>query len=484
MLFNSLQFLFFLTAVLVIYYMIPNRFRWFWILLCSYYFYMKVKPVYILLLVFISIITYFSALLIKKYESKKKRKYVLWTNIALSILPLLIFKYYNFISNSISDFLKDYYLSYQIPILNLSLPIGISFYIFKSISYIIDVYRGENTIETHLGRFSTYIAFFPQLLAGPIERAKRFLPQMKDDLDFNKENFANGLRLILWGFFQKVVIADNLAVLVDTIYNNPYQYRGFTLSLATIFFSFQIYCDFSGYSDIAIGVAQLMGITTMANFDRPYFASSIQEFWRRWHISLSTWLRDYIYIPLGGSRVRYLRHYLNIIVVMLICGLWHGANWTFMIWGAIHGMYLIISLLTKELRNKFYQLLGLDKNFIIRRFFKIIITFSLISFAWIFFRANSVFEACYIIKNIFKGWGEFFSFEAIGRLPFLEEGRFETIISIISIGILLFLEKKGSFISWISKKPITLRWVFYYFLILMILICGNFGQKQFIYFQF
>ncbi len=480
--FQSIQFILFLLIVVFVYFLIPFRYRWIWLLAASYFFYIKIKPSYAFILLIVSFIAYCGSLLIKRSQSKRFKKGFLIITLILCSGILFLFKYFNFFIGSFSIFFRDLNLQGLVPSFEVILPVGISFYVFKSLSYIIDTYRGEK-LETGIGKFLLYISFFPQLLSGPIERAKRFLPQVSETFHFDLNKFKNGMRLILWGYFQKLVIADNLAVLVDSVYNNPFQYKGFNLLLATIFFSFQIYCDFSGYSDIAIGVAQLMGIKTMKNFDRPYFASSIQEFWRRWHISLSTWLRDYIYIPLGGSRVYFLRHYLNILIVMLICGLWHGASWTFIIWGAIHGFYLIFSVLTRDLRNNFYRLIGLE-NSLIQKSLRLVITFFLVSFSWIFFRANNITEAFYIISNIFTGWKGFFSLEAMGRLIFFKDLRFEAFVSVFSIGVLLFIEKKGSFIDWVSHKPIVIRWIFYYFLVLMILLLGNFGQKQFIYFQF
>lgn len=472
----------FFIVVLFIYYLIPLRYRWLWLLLASYFFYVKINPSYTFLLLIISIIAYFSGLIIKRNNSEKLQKKILIMDLIICFGILFFFKYLNFFIGSFGVLFKNLNLPLDIPSIDLILPLGISFYIFKSTSYVIDIYRGEE-LETDFKKILLYIAFFPQLLAGPIERAKRFFPQVSEIFHFEHKVFKNGIRLILWGYFQKLVIAENLATLVDPIYNNPFQYEGISLLLATVFYSFQIYCDFSGYSDIAIGSAQLMGLSTMTNFNRPYFASSIQEFWRRWHISLSTWLRDYIYIPLGGSRVYFLRHYLNILITMLICGLWHGANLTFVIWGAIHGIYLIFYVLTRELRNNFYKFIGLE-NSLIQKSLRSGITFFLVSFAWIFFRANNISEAFYIIYNIFIGLEGLFSFKALGGLIFFKDLRFEAIISIFSIGVLLFIEKKGTFIDWLSNKPLFFRWIFYYFLILMILLCGNFGQKQFIYFQF
>ena len=342
MVFNSVKFLFFFVIVITIYFSIPHRFRWIWLLGASYYFYMSWKPLYIFLIVITTLITYYAAIRMGQTDLRSRRKKFLFFSLLSNLGLLFVFKYYNFFNDSLRTLFQEYHLFYRIPSFDLILPLGISFYIFKSLSYTIDVYRGDKAPERHLGFFALYVSFFPQLLAGPIERATRFLPQLYEKFDFDYPRVTKGLKLMLWGLFQKMVIADNLATLVDSVYNDPSHHQGISLILATFFFAFQIYCDFSGYSDIAIGAAQVLGIKTMDNFNRPYFSKSIPEFWRRWHISLSTWFRDYFYIPLGGNRVSIPRWYFNLFFVMLICGFWHGANWTFIVWGGLHGFYLAI----------------------------------------------------------------------------------------------------------------------------------------------
>jgi len=328
------------------------------------------------------------------------------------------------------------------------------------------------------------VAFFPQLLAGPIERAARLLPQFYEKFDFDYHRVKDGLKLMLWGFFQKMVIADNLALLVDPVYNLPIRYQGTSLMMATLFYSIQIYCDFSGYSDIAIGAGQVLGFRTMDNFHLPYFSQSIPEFWRRWHISLSTWLRDYLYIPLGGNRVSISRWYFNLFIVLLICGLWHGANWTFMAWGGLHGCYLILSAMTQKIRKKICEAIGLDKVPRFHHTLRIIVTFLLVSFAWIFFRANTMSDAFYIISNLLSGWEEILNLKDI---PLWRTLRFELVIGLTSVGILVgvqLLQRHGDILQMLSRKPAWFRWLVYYFILLSILLSGNFGQKQFIYFQF
>jgi alginate O-acetyltransferase complex protein AlgI len=487
MLFNSIHFLLFFTIVTALYFAIPYRFRWALLLTASYIFYMISKPSYIILIIILTLVSYYISLQMGKTEIKFKKRGFLVLAISVHLGLLFLFKYYDFFNSSFKDFLNYYHLSFDLPAVHFVLPLGISFYTFKSLSYAIDVYRGHQSPERHLGYFALFVAFFPQLLAGPIERGTRFLPQLYGKFDFEYPRVTRGLKLMLWGLFQKMVIADNLATLVDPIYSHPTQYQGITLVLATLFYSFQIYCDFSGYSDIAIGAAQVLGIKTMDNFNRPYFSQSIPEFWRRWHISLSTWFRDYLYIPLGGSRVSISRLYFNLFIVMLICGFWHGANWTFLIWGGLHGFYLVFSVLTRGLRDRTTRMIGWDRMPKLRNFFRVLITFSLVCFAWIFFRANTISDAIYIIPNLFSGWGTGITFEAFREMPFGGALKSELVVSVIGIGILLvvhLIERRENIIDWFLEKPIWLRWSVYYSIILSILLVGNFGSKQFIYFQF
>jgi alginate O-acetyltransferase complex protein AlgI len=487
MVFNSVKFLFFFVIVITIYFSIPHRVRWIWLLGASYYFYMSWKPLYIFLIVITTLITYYTAIRMGQTDLRSRRKKFLFFSLLSNLGLLFVFKYYNFFNDSLRTLFQEYHLFYKIPSFDLILPLGISFFIFKSLSYTIDVFRGDKSPEKHFGYFALYVAFFPQLLAGPIERATRFLPQLYEKFDFDYPRVTKGLKLMLWGLFQKMVIADNLAPLVDSVYSDPSHHQGISLILATFFFAFQIYCDFSGYSDIAIGAAQVLGIKTMDNFKRPYFSKSIPEFWRRWHISLSTWFRDYLYIPLGGNRVSISRWYFNLFIVMLICGFWHGANWTFIVWGGLHGFYLAFSRITQGIRYKVAQTIGLNKFPRLHSYLKVMVTFFLVSFAWIFFRANTISDAIYIISNLFSGWGRGLTFEAFEKMPFVEPLKFELVVSLFAIGILLvvhLIERRENIIDWFSEKPIWLRWSVYYSIILSILLFGNFGSKQFIYFQF
>ena len=320
MLFNSLHFLIFFPIVIVIYFCIPHKYRWILLLFASYYFYMSWKAEYVILILISTIIDYFVAIKISREDNEKMRKIYLLLSIITNIGLLISFKYLNFISSSVSEFLQLFSIQFSPIILDVLLPVGISFYTFQTLSYTIDVYRRRIKPERHFGIFAVYVSFFPQLVAGPIERGKNLLPQFLEKHYFDYIRVTNGLKLMLWGFFKKIVIADRLAVVVNAVYNNPTEFTGAPLILATVFFAFQIYCDFSGYSDIAIGTAQVMGYNLMDNFKRPYFAGSISEFWQRWHISLSTWFRDYLYIPLGGSRVSIPRWYFNLIIIFIVSG--------------------------------------------------------------------------------------------------------------------------------------------------------------------
>ena len=366
------------------------------------------------------------------------------------------------------------------PTFDVLLPVGISFYTFQTLSYSIDVYRGRKTPETHLGIFALYVAFFPQLVAGPIERSHRLLHQFYQQHNFDHRRVSDGLKLMAWGLFKKVVIADRLAIVVNNVYNDPTAYAGIPLLVATYFFAFQIYCDFSGYSDIAIGAAQIMGIDLMQNFKQPYFSRSIPEFWRRWHISLSSWFKDYLYIPLGGNRLSQPRVYLNLMLVFVISGLWHGANWTFLIWGALHGSYILVTLWTTDLRRKAEALLGLTRRPVLLAGLQVFITFHLVTFAWIFFRANSLSDALYIMTHLFHGIRLTGTGTGVGPYDL-----FIALLAILLLELVHVLQRqKGSLRQLIAIQPVWLRWTAYYGLTISILIFGKFGVNEFIYFQF
>lgn len=330
MLYNSVAFAVFLPIVFLIYWAIPHKFRWVLLLVASYYFYMSWDPKYVFLILMTTAISYFAAIGLEKAGSRKK-KWIMTIAAVVCLGVLFFFKYFNFFSQSVIGFLNLFSLKLSPLTLKVILPVGISFYTFQTLSYVIDVYRGNVKAEHHFGYYAAFISFFPQLVAGPIERVNSLLPQIKAEHKFDYEKASYGIKMMIWGYFKKLVIADTLSQYVSVVYDNPRQYQGFSLVIATLFFAFQIYCDFSGYSDIAIGTAKLLGIDLTTNFKSPYFSQSVKEFWSRWHISLSTWFRDYVYIPLGGNRVGKIRHSLNLIITFLVSGLWHGANWTYVV---------------------------------------------------------------------------------------------------------------------------------------------------------
>ncbi|MFC4510405.1 MBOAT family O-acyltransferase [Flavobacterium buctense] len=420
------------------------------------------------------VVDYFAGILIENNQGTKRRFYLILSLLA-NILVLAVFKYYNFFIENIEVLLAAMGSKSNLPYLSILLPVGLSFHTFQAMSYTIEVYRGNQKAEKHFGIYALYVMFFPQLVAGPIERPQNVLHQFHEHKIFTSENFVKGLKLIIWGFFMKVVVADRLALYVNAAYNNVDNHNGSTLLLATVFFSFQIYCDFAGYSSIAIGTAKIMGFDLMTNFNRPYFAKTISEFWKRWHISLSTWFRDYLYLPLGGNKVTKYRWYFNLFIVFLISGIWHGANWTFVIWGALNGGYLVIAIVTQKFRNQCNDAIGLSKNKTLFTAFQIITTFILSSFAWIFFRANNVHDAFLIVekigttfsKELFVKWDVFF-------------GVF------IGLFVLILKEFKDEF--WVNKlsffKKANVSVLFYALIVALILLMGVFDEGQFIYFQF
>ena len=344
MLFNSFDFLVFFPIVCIVYFALgKNKYRNPFLLIASYYFYMNWNPVYALLILSSTVLTYFCGLLVQaNFNEIKRKKLFLTLSLVINFSILFIFKYYNFINESVWGIMSTMGLRWDVPNLDLLLPVGISFYTFQAVGYTIDVYRGTIQAERKFSTYALFVSFFPQLVAGPIERAKNLLPQFHKEHSFKYDNFVSGFKLMLWGYFMKLCVADRLGEYVDAVYNNVDAHNGTSFLIATILFTFQIYCDFGGYSNIAIGVAKILDYDLMVNFRRPYFSESVKDFWRRWHISLSSWFSDYVYIPLGGSRVKYARHLLNLLITFLVSGLWHGANWTFVFWGSLHGVLLII----------------------------------------------------------------------------------------------------------------------------------------------
>ena len=483
MLFNSFQFLVFFPIVVAAFFMMSHRYRWAFLLAASYYFYMCWKPEYIILIIVSTLIDYYAGIRMGKAAQKSKRKKYLILSLCSNLGILFFFKYANFFSESTRSIFNQFNIFLETPAFDYLLPVGISFYTFQTLSYSIDVYRGQKEPECHLGKFALYVAFFPQLVAGPIERSTRLLPELAKKVKFDADRVVSGLQLMMWGFFKKLVIADRLAIYVNEAYNHPAEYQGLTLILATYFFAYQIYCDFSGYSDIAIGAARVLGYDLMINFRQPYYARSISEFWRRWHISLSTWFKDYLYIPLGGNRTVKWRWYYNLMIVFVVSGLWHGANWTFILWGFLHGFYLVFAIASQNVRDKLASWVKLDRLPAIYNFLKTFIVFNLVGFAWIFFRANSIDEAFLIIHNI--SLLEFSTAELL-RIN-IELGWGELLIAFASIIFLEFIHlyqiRTNNELPF-GKSPAALRWAFYYVVTLGIIFYGVFNHSEFIYFQF
>ncbi|GAB2520368.1 MBOAT family O-acyltransferase [Spirosoma aerophilum] len=443
---------------------------------------MAFVPIYIVILGFTIVIDYIAGIYIEK-TSGRKRKLFLICSLSANILVLAIFKYYNFLNESFDTVLNQFNHTTPFDSLKILLPIGLSFHTFQAMSYTIEVYRGKQAAERHFGIYALYVMFYPQLVAGPIERPQNVLYQFYEKHKFKAENISEGLKLIAWGLFKKVVIADRFAIIVNKVYNDPKQFEGLPLIFATFLFAFQIYCDFSGYSDIALGTARTIGFRLMKNFDSPYFSTSVSEFWKRWHISLSTWFRDYLYIPLGGSRVSEYRWYFNLFITFLVSGLWHGANWTYVIWGSLNGLYLIIENSTKQFWTKMYDFAGLSSK--IRSSIGLICTFTLTCFAWIFFRAKTVQDAYYIISHLTISLGSSISHlkpSALGST------QYDYLIGFLALVVLLTVERVNVSVSvngWLMRQSFAVRMTIYYMFVMFILMFGMFDvQEQFIYFQF
>ena len=422
MTFNSFEFLIFFPIVAVLFFVIPHRFRWMMLLVASYYFYMSWNPSLVFLILFTTVVSYVSALILEKYESKAVRKACLIITLVACLGVLFFFKYFNFLSGSVTALLRAFTLPVNDYFLDLVLPVGISFYTFQTLSYVIDVYRGTIQAERHFGYYALFVSFFPQLVAGPIERPQNLLPQLKEEHRFDQNNLLQGLKIMLAGFFKKIFIADQLATYVVAVYSNPTEATAPAIILATVMFTFQVYCDFSGYTDIAVGCARIIGIKLMQNFHLPYSSRSIHEFWSRWHISLSSWFQDYIFYPLAmnkklGRFSRKLGKKLQkrsigvmmpqcvaLFVTFVLSGLWHGAAWTFVLWGTLHGVYQIIERITEKSRKKFWDKLHINQESKLFAFWQMACVFVLCNFAIIFFRANSVSDLGILLHNLFTNW--------------------------------------------------------------------------------
>lgn len=486
MLFNSYQFLLFFTAVTAVYFTLPHKYRWLLLLISSCIFYMYFVPVYIVILGATIVVDYFAGRLIEKNQDRRRR---LWLILSLcaNIGVLAVFKYYNFINENISALLGGFGYKNPIPYLSILLPIGLSFHTFQAMSYTIEVYRGNQRAERNFGLYALYVMFYPQLVAGPIERPQNMLHQFHEEKKFSYDNLVAGLKLVLWGLFKKAVIADRLAILVDTVYNNPEQHNSFSIALATVFFAFQIYCDFSGYCDIALGAARVMGFGLMQNFNFPYAAKNITDYWRRWHISLSTWFNDYLFSEVL-IKYRDWGKYAVLFGLMLtffISGLWHGAGWNFIAWGCLHGIAVSWEYFTKRFRKNLFSRLPSWLGSIIGR--GTLYVFLLIT--WVFFRASGWHQAIFILKRFFGGIASIVNDVVSHKSIFAPYG-LEKWELLLSVGLIVFLEgvqyyqRKGKLGSWFSGLPIGARIFAYAGMAVCIVVLGVFSSRQFIYFQF
>lgn len=476
MTFISIEFLLFLAIIVFTYYLIPHRLRWILLLVASYVFYATLSIQFIPLLLASTAFTYFTGIVIEKQETRKQKKKVMLVGISVLLFFLGWFKYFNFVNDSLRAIAEYVGWNYTVPYQEIVLPLAISFYTFQAVSYLVDIYYGKQKAERHYGYFSIYFAFFPQLVAGPIERAKKLLPQFKVEQNFNYENLTYGMKRIAWGFFKKTLIADRLAPIVSSVFDSPNPI-GSQIVLATILFSLQLFADFSACSDIAIGCARMLGINLTENFKQPHFAVSISDFWSRWHITLSTWLRDYIFIPLCKGKKKRSEIYLAIVITFLVSGIWHGAAWNFVLWGLIHGFYRVFGDYTKHSREKMASFIQLDRSPVLHKWVKIAITFLLVCFSRVFFRSDSVthaFENAQLFLTI-NSWRPSEIVKAFEIFPLLDLVIF--IFFFIIVQIFQYIERKNvSTWEWLSQRSIFARFAFYIFIIVSVLIFGVSGN--------
>jgi len=486
-LFNSIEFLLFFPIVVTVYFILPSqRFRRWFLLLASCYFYMSFIPAYVVILIISGFVDYVGSNLIEKHRDNPKiKRLCLLVPIIIDLALLGYFKYSYFTADIINFFGLKFGLD-TIVLPKIILPIGISFHTFQGMGYMIDVYRGKIKAQKDPLTYTLFLMFFPQLVAGPIERTQNLMNQFYEDHRLTYKNLSEGGRMMLWGMVKKILIADNLAIFVDAVYKSPQDYGNTAIYIAVIFFAFQIYCDFSGYSDIAIGAAQIMGFRLMKNFDMPYFATSMTNFWRKWHISLSTWFRDYIYIPLGGNRVSRPRWCLNQMITFSISGLWHGASFTFIIWGFLHGLILIAEKLTENIRKKISGAIKLGRLSPVKTFLCVCYTFFATCITWILFRSDTFGDAFYILGRVFSGLPEFVSLNgAAAMFPGIpRQNLYVAVFGIVGLLVADFLCRKSDFRTVAEKIPIYARIPLYALLVCLILVFGAYETKSFIYFQF
>jgi len=496
MLFNSLSFLIFFPIVLFIYFVIPQKIRYIWLLITSYFFYMGWNAKYALLLLLSTVVTYGAGLLLYKCKDKPvHKKCIVAAGLLVNFGILFLFKYLDFVVDTIQSVGAKIGITIAGPSFSLLLPVGISFYIFQAVGYMVDIYREKLEPEKNLLKYALFVSYFPQLVAGPIERSTRLLPQLKN-LDkikvWNLDGIRSGALVMLYGYLLKMVIADRAALLVDTVFHANYysQYVGFTALVGAVLFSVQIYCDFAGYTYIAIGASKILGVELMNNFNTPYLATSIKDFWDRWHISLTSWFRDYLYFPLGGSRKGKLRKYVNIMIVFSVSGLWHGAAWHYVVWGMLHGALRVAEEITEKLRTKVTQVLQINTAVLSYKAFRVCVTFFLVTIAWVFFRAESIGQALDLIKNMLTVWNPWVLFDN-SLLGLGLDGKDWNVLLFALLVIFVtecFQYKKVSLSGKFAEQNLLFQWGFFLAGILFIMVFGIYGPAynaaQFIYFQF
>lgn len=498
MLFNSAEFLIFFPISALVYFAIPHKVRYLWLLACSYYFYMCWNPSYALLMLFSTVITYLCSLALDRADriqgDESRRVRAKKICIALSFIAnlgvLAYFKYANFLVDNLNALLAHIHVVYRAPAVDVLLPVGISFYTFQALGYTMDVYRGEIRAERNFLKYALFVSFFPQLVAGPIERSKNLLRQFDEVHKLKFENLRSGFILMLWGYFLKLVLSDRIAIFVDAVYGDPAVYHGWYLIVASVLFAFQIYCDFAGYSVIAKGAAEMMGFRLMDNFNAPYYARSVAEFWRRWHISLSGWFRDYLYIPLGGSRRGRMRKYLNLLIVFFVSGLWHGAQWAFVAWGVLNGLYQILGELLKPVRNRVVSLMRLNRDTFSHKLFNVVATFILIDISWVFFRARDISTAFDLFRSMLTADNFYILFNDSLFKAGLDAKNF--LVMLLAIGVLMiadFFKYRGIEVrKALCRQELWFRWMFLIAATVFIVVFGvwgsGFSEAAFIYFQF
>lgn len=496
MLFNSLQFIVFFPIVVLVYFFIPKRIRYIWLLAASYFFYMCWNPGYALLLLFSTAATYVSGLLLQRWRDYPgRRRGVAAASLVVNFGILLVFKYLDFVWQNLTVLLGRLQISVPEKTLTLLLPVGISFYVFQAVGYTIDVYRGTVEVERNFGYYALFVSFFPQLVAGPIERSRNLLPQIKGMADlklWNSERIQKGALVMLYGYILKMVLADRAALYVDTVFDVNYlgACQGITVFLGAALFAVQIYCDFAGYTYIAVGAAQIMGIELMDNFNAPYFATSFKDFWDRWHISLSTWFRDYLYFPLGGSRKGKIRKYLNILIVFGVSGLWHGASWHYVVWGGLHGVCRVAGELTRKSRDLAWKKLKVKTDVFSFRLWRMMFMFAAVSVIWIFFRVEAVSQALILLKSMVSVWNPWVLFD--GSLLTLGLDGKDWNILLLALALLFAVDllraKKVSLPELYVKQNLAFRWLVILGGVCVVLIFGIYGAEydaaRFIYFQF